>query len=241
MYTYINQFSNFLMQPFMNLYYSFEDFTILAAFILGVVGSLAPCQLTANTSALMIYGNHSAKKGVAWDQLFLFLLGKIVVFSSLGLLAWLAGQEMEQQLTMLFPWARKLIGPLLIIVGLVLADAVKIRRFITIGKIPERFMKGRMGSFLMGISFSLGFCPTMFVLFFVTLMPMTLSAPYGFILPSIFAFGTTVPIFLVIFMIWYLELDKRMIRKSRKTGLIVQKITGIILIIIGIADMMIYF
>ncbi|MCM3597945.1 sulfite exporter TauE/SafE family protein [Metabacillus idriensis] len=241
MYTYINQFSNYLMQPFMNLYYSFEHFTIAAALILGIVGSLAPCQLTANSSALIIYGNHSAKKGVTWDQIFLFLLGKIIVFSLLGLLAWLVGQEMEQNLTMLFPWARKLIGPLLIVVGLVLLNVLKIRKSIIIGKIPEGLMKGKMGSFLMGVSFSLAFCPTMFVLFFVTLMPMALAAPYGFLLPSIFAFGTTVPIFLIIFIIWYLELDKKIMKKSRKVGLIVQKITGILLILIGISDIIIYF
>lgn len=229
------------MQPFMNLYYNFEHFTIAAAFILGIVGSLAPCQLTANSSALIIYGNHSAKKGVTWDHIFLFLLGKIIVFSSLGLLVWLVGQEMEQELTVLFPWARKIIGPVIIVVGLVLLNVLKIRKSIIIGKIPEGIVKGRMGSFLMGVSFSLGFCPTMFVLFFVTLMPMVVSSSYGFLLPSIFAFGTTVPIFLIIFIIWYLELDKKILKKSRKVGLIVQKITGILLILIGISDMIIYF
>ncbi|MCM3597975.1 sulfite exporter TauE/SafE family protein [Metabacillus idriensis] len=198
---------------------------------------MAPCQMTANTSALMIYGSRSVNKGVSWSHILLFLFGKMIVFSSLGFIVWVLGNEMQQMLIGLFPWARKLTGPLLIVVGFVLLEVIKLKKTIQLGNIPEKFIKGTLGSFLMGISFSFGFCPTMFVLFFVTLMPMALSEPIGFILPSIFALGTTLPI---IFIIWYLELDKKAMKKSREIGSVVKRITGVILIMIGSIDTIYY-
>ncbi|MFC0274817.1 sulfite exporter TauE/SafE family protein [Metabacillus herbersteinensis] len=240
MYELFSQFSNILMQPFLNIYYEIESISLIAALVLGLVGALAPCQLTANGSALMIYGNNSMRRGVSWQHIFLFMLGKIVVFSLLGFIVWLVGSGIEQKLTVIFPWSRRLIGPLLIIVGVFLLNIIKIKGDFSLGKIPSKFFKGKLGSFLMGVSFSLGFCPTMFVLFFVTLIPLTLSEPYGFILPSIFTIGTTIPILFIMFIIWFLEIDKKIMKKSRKVGLIVQRVAGVFLIILGVLDTVVY-
>lgn len=217
-----------------------ENATILGALILGFVGALVPCQLTANGSALMIYGNKSLQKGVSWPHIFLFLLGKVVIFSGLGFVVWLVGSQIEQILTLFFPWFRKMIGPVLILAGIFLTGLIKVRGSVAFWEIPSRLFKGKMGSFLMGVSFSLGFCPTMFVLFFVTLMPLTVSVPYGFILPGIFAVGTTLPLLVIIFVIWFLEVDKTIIAKSKKIGSVIQKITGVTLILIGIMDTVVY-
>ena len=100
--------------------------------------------------------------------------------------------------------------------------------------------EGSLGAFLMGVSFSLGFCPTMFVLFFITLKPMAISVNYWMILPSIFAIGTSLPLIIAVFLIWYLELGGRLMKKGRRMGAIVQKVTGIIMLIIGVLDTITY-
>ena len=101
---------------------------------------------------------------------------KIVVFTGLGLLVWLLGREFQQTLILYFPWVRKLIGPFLIMIGLFMIGVISFKGYLSLGKIPERLLKkGNLGAFLMGASFSLGFCPTMFVLFFATLMPMVFT------------------------------------------------------------------
>lgn len=97
-----------------------------------------------------------------------------------------------------------------------------------------------MGSFLLGVSFSLGFCPTMFVLFFVTLMPVVLSASYGVVLPSLFALGTSVPLFIAIFLIWYFGAGGAVMKKGRKLGWYMQKGSGVILIMLGVLDTITY-
>ncbi|OMP68308.1 urease accessory protein UreH domain-containing protein [Domibacillus epiphyticus] len=240
MYNVLNTFSNYVTQPFLNWFHQVENISIAAALILGFVGALVPCQLTANGSALMIYGNSSFRRGVLWSHIFLFLLGKMFVFSALGLIVWVVGSQIEQTLTLFFPWFRKIIGPLLIFVGLFLLEFIKWKKAFSFGEIPSKLLKGKIGSFLMGVSFSLAFCPTMFVLFFVTLMPLTFSVSFGFILPSVFAIGTTIPLIAIMFVIWFLEIDKTIMGKSRKAGSVIQKMTGVVLILIGIIDMIIY-
>lgn len=115
------------MSPFIDIANSTKSIPILFSFLLGVVGTLAPCQLTGNISAMTLYGNQSLQKGISWKHILLFTLGKIVAFTSLGLLVWFLGKEVQQSLTSYFPWFRRFIGPLLIFIGLILVRIIKIR------------------------------------------------------------------------------------------------------------------
>lgn len=92
----------------------------------------------------------------------------------------------------------------------------------------------------MGVSFTLAFCPTMFVLFLFTLMPVVLVTSYGVVLPSVFGIGTSLPLLLVIFLIWYFGASGAILKRSRKIGAIVQKAAGVLLIVIGFFDTLIY-
>lgn len=242
MYELFSQISNLFMQPFYNLARSMEGIPVLFAFLLGIVGALAPCQFTANLCAVTVYGNKSVQKQIAWAEVVFFIIGKIAVFSMFGLIVLMLGSEVRSILTLYFPWFRKLVGPILILIGLFILGVIKFKKMISLGSIPEKFTKkGKLGAFLMGVSFTLGFCPTMFTLFFVTLMPLALSVPYGGLLPSIFAIGTSLPLILAIFLIWYFELSgKLMKKKGRKLGLIVQRIAGAIIIILGVLDTITY-
>lgn len=59
MYQVFSDISNFLSNPFFNLANQWEGIPLLSAFILGLVGALAPCQFTGNIGAITIYGNRS--------------------------------------------------------------------------------------------------------------------------------------------------------------------------------------
>lgn len=238
MYELFSRVSSFLSGPFLKVFYNVEGIPLVAAFVLGLVGALAPCQFTGNLGAITIYGNQSLQKRIPWSEVFFFTLGKIVVFSGIGLLVWLFGKEFQQSLVLYFPWVRKIVGPLLIVIGLFMIGFISIKGSLALGKIPERFTKqGKTGAFLMGASFSLGFCPTMFILFFVTLMPMVVANSYGVILPSIFALGTSLPLVLAVIFIWFFDLGGKVVKKQgRKIGYYVQKTAGFIMIILGVFD-----
>jgi cytochrome c-type biogenesis protein len=150
----------------------------------------------------MLYGNLSLQKNIQWKNVLSFILGKIIAFSALGLLIWLVGNEMEQRLTLYFPCLRKIVCPLFVFVGIFLLGFFKFKWTIPIMKLPKMVdPKKPFGSLLLGIGLSLAFCPTMFILFFVTLMPIVLSNSYGFVLPSIIALGTAIPLLLIILII----------------------------------------
>ncbi|MFE5278649.1 cytochrome c biogenesis CcdA family protein, partial [Bacillus cereus] len=151
MYELFSQLSNIFTQPFLNLTRSMEGVPVLFAFLLGIVGALAPCQFTANLGAVMVYGNKSVQKQTAWGEVIFFIIGKIVVFSMFGLVVWMLGSEFKSTLTLYFPWFRKVVGPVLIIIGLYMLGVIKFTHIISFGSIPERFTKkGKLGGFLMG-------------------------------------------------------------------------------------------
>lgn len=241
MYEFFSTISNFFSQPLINIGLSTKEIPILSAFILGLVGALAPCQFTGNLGAITLYGSRSMQKNTAWKEVIFFTLGKIAVFSGFGLLVWIFGSEIKTSLTVYFPWIRRIIGPMFIMIGLFLLGFFKFGKTISLAIFFERFHKeGRLGAFFMGVSFSLGFCPTMFVLFFITLMPMAISVNYGMILPPFFAIGTSLPLIIAVFLVWYLGLGGRLMRNGRRLGDIVQKIAGMIMLVIGVFDTVTY-
>ncbi|HDR4422728.1 TPA: sulfite exporter TauE/SafE family protein [Bacillus cereus] len=225
------------MSPLMDAANATKSVPLLFAFLLGVVGTLAPCQLTGNISAITLYGNQSLQKGHVLKHVLLFILGKIIAFTTLGLFVWFLGKEFQQILTLYFPWLRKIIGPLLILMGLMLAGIIKSRNFFSIKFIRKQ---NEVGSFLLGFFFSLAFCPTMFVLFFGTLIPLSFSYNYGYLFPTFFSIGTALPIVILLFIISYLGLNGALLKKSRKIGKNIQLIAGILLILVGLYDTSLY-
>lgn len=240
MFDLFNEIAIMLNGPLQQIAYGYEHIPLLFAFFLGLIGAVAPCQLTGNISAMTIYGNKSLIEKVPWLHVFLFVLGKIVVFSIIGLVIWLLGKEVHSTLTQMFPILRKLIGPLLILVGIFMLGLFSWRKTGKMFKIPTRLRDSYLGSFLMGASFTLAFCPTMFVLFILTLMPVVLETSYGFVLPSVFGIGTSLPLLFIIFLIWYFGASGIILKKSRKIGLLVQKLAGVIILVIGILDTLTY-
>lgn len=241
MYQVFTEISNFLSSPFFTLVNQTQQIPLLAAFLLGMVGALAPCQLTGNIGAIAYYGNRSLQAKSQWLEIALFILGKILVFSILGLAVWLAGRSFQEILPGFFSWFRKLMGPLFIFIGLSLIGVFALNWLNRLSSLlPVWKRSGKTGSFLMGVSFAIAFCPTMFSLFFFSLMPIVLSSSYGAVLPSIFAVGTSIPLLIFAVIISYIGLDGSLMKKSRRIGMTVQKTAGYILVLVGIMDTITY-
>lgn len=241
MYDLFNQISSTLISPVMDIAYSLEHLPLLFAFFIGIVGAVAPCQLTSNISAITIYGNKSLVEKIPWLHVLLFTLGKIVVYSALGIIIWLLGKDAYRILSETMPIVRKTIGPLLIIIGLFMIGIFQWKQTWKVFNFPTKVFKDSyLGSFLMGVSFTLAFCPTMFVLFLMTLMPIVMVTSYGVVLPAVFGIGTSLPLLIVIFLIWYFGASGAILKRSRKIGAITQRIAGVLLIVIGILDTLTY-
>ncbi|MEG0449772.1 MAG: sulfite exporter TauE/SafE family protein, partial [Lysinibacillus sp.] len=237
----LSNISQIMSEPISVLLNSFEHTPIVFALLLGLIGALAPCQITGNMSAITFYGNRTVQLKSNWNEIVFFIFGKVVVFSLIGLFTWIFGQAFESKITVYFPIFRKIIGPLLVVTGLVLLGIFKLTILNQLtAKLPMAMKEGKFGSFMLGASFSLAFCPTMFVLFFVWLMPTVVSTSYGFILPTVFGIATAMPLILIFVLISLFDTKKIILKNSMKFGRVVQKLAAVILIVIGVFDTITY-
>ena len=241
MYSFLSQISQAVSQPISLYLNSYEHSPIIFALLLGLIGAFAPCQLTGNMSAITLYGNRTIQIDKNWGEIISFIGGKVVVYFSIGLLAWIFGQSFESKITEYFPMIRKTIGPLLILTGFVLLGIMKLRFLNKLSNyIPTKIKTGKLGSFFLGASFAFAFCPTMFVLFFVWLMPTVISTSYGILLPVVFGVATSIPLIIILGLIWYFDIRSLIMKKSMKFGRVIQKFAGILLVIIGLLDLITY-
>lgn len=244
MYEFFSKISLWLSGPFGNTAQS-ANIALIAALFFGFSGSVAPCQITANLGSITYFGNKFMQKRLAGLEFLLYLLGKVLVFSLFGLLFWIFGQSVQMNSIPVFVNARKLVGPLLIIMGLFFLGVIKLRGSFgfrisaAVKNVAER-AGGRRGAFLLGIAFSLGFCPTMALLFFGWVMPLAMQSSYGFVLPSVFAIGTAFPLLLFFAIMIGFGLDRATIKKARQWGRWVYKLSGVFLIVLGISDTLTY-
>jgi len=222
LYLLLSQFSAWVSQPVFTLNER-SNVALFSALLLGLIGAMAPCQLSASVGAMTYFGNRQMQNShVSWREMIWYLVGKMTVLGC----------------------ARMLLGPLLILIGIFLLGWIRLpgvgARFSAALNQCARKWGGNSGAFLMGVAFSLGFCPTMFWLFFGLLMPLTMDVEYGLMLPPLFAVGTALPLLLFLGISYGVGRHRLPIRKARQVGRWVQRVAGVFFILLGIADMMIF-
>ena len=94
---------------------------------------------------------------------------------------------------------------------------------------------GNTGALILGILFSLTFCPTSGLFYFGMLIPMSATATAGYLLPVLFAIATALP---VIIIAWILAFSAQKIGTAYGKIKTIQKwmnlIVGILFTAIGI-------
>ncbi len=177
---------------------------ILSAFILGLMTAISPCPLATNiTATAFISKNISSKRKVFMGGL-LYSLGRGFSYTVIGMILYFGASKFH--IARFFNQnGEKYLGPLLIIIGLIMLNFIKLN---FLGKsnfqekLSEKFKdKGLLGSFLIGVVFALAFCPYSGALFFGMLIPLTISSADGLYLPIIFAFGTGLPVILFTYLL----------------------------------------
>lgn len=242
-YTFISQFSGWIGEWFGVASYQ-TTFPLLAALLLGITGALAPCQLSANLAAITYFGQRSIRKEVD-VEVYLYIAGKVVVYTLLGALIYLFGEAVSQNSIPIFVWAKKLSGPLFLLAGLYMLGlwTTRFSLFSSFSQKLEQLSRrlGRKkGAFILGIALSLGFCPTMAWLFFGLLTPLVFGSSYGMVFPAVFGIGTAFPLLVFVLLIPMSSDKGKGIRTSMHFGRRVQRIAGIIFILIGANDIALY-
>jgi threonine/homoserine/homoserine lactone efflux protein len=104
-------------------------------------------------------------------------------------------------------YGEKIVGPLLIIIGLFMLDIIKIK-FPGFNGLTNRMQNKKKWSYLdailLGLLFALAFCPYSGVLYFGMLVPLTIaSSASGLYLPVVYAIATGIPVIVFAWIIAY--------------------------------------
>ncbi|MGJ8759326.1 MAG: aromatic aminobenezylarsenical efflux permease ArsG family transporter [Polaribacter sp.] len=194
---------------------------ILSALILGLMTAISPCPLATNITATAFISKNIASKRKVFLSGLLYSLGRSFSYTVIGLILYFGASKFH--IARFFNQnGEKYLGPLLIIIGLIMLNIIKLN-FLEKSNFQEKLSdkfkdKGLLGSFLIGVVFALAFCPYSGALFFGMLIPMTIASVDGLYLPIIFAFGTGLPVILFTYLLAF---------TAGKVGLFYNKITKI--------------
>jgi cytochrome c biogenesis protein CcdA len=177
-----------------------SDIAIIAAFFIGLMTAISPCPLATNMTAIAYvsrkieHSKHTILVGTV------YAIGRAFAYAFLAGLIVYAGINLQGVSVFLQQYGEKLLGPLLVLIGVVMLEIVKPN--FTLGgskfaslqeKVAE---KGHLGAFLLGVLFALAFCPFSAVLYFGMLIPLALKTGDAIILPSVFGLATGLPVVL---------------------------------------------
>jgi sulfite exporter TauE/SafE len=181
-----------------------SQFPLLSAFILGLMTAISPCPLATNITAIgFISKDIESRRKVFYNGL-IYTLGRAITYTTIGLIFFFSAGEIRMS-GFLQQWGEKLLGPLMIIIGLFMLGAFNFIKIPGLGsltdKMENRANKGFWGVLLLGIVFALAFCPYSGVLYFGMLIPMTISSASGLYLPVVFAIATGIPVIIFAWLI----------------------------------------
>jgi cytochrome c biogenesis protein CcdA len=174
---------------------------LVAAFSIGLLMTFSPCPLATNITAIAFI---SKKIGDSRHTLLvgtLYALGRMVAYISLTALIVYAGLNIQAISFFLQEYGEKLIGPFLVIMGILMLGIVDIPLPGRHGWLQKLEMylaeQGYMGGFLLGFVFALALCPFSAVLFFGMLIPIALKTGDAIFVTAVFAIATALPVIII--------------------------------------------
>lgn len=216
----------------------------LTAFILGIMTAISPCPLATNITAIgFISKDIENKKKIFYNGLW-YTLGRAVSYTALGVILYFGASTF--QIAKFFQAnGEKFLGPLLIIVGILMFDFIKIKfpGFSKIGdKMQNRKNNNWWSALLLGVVFALAFCPYSGVLYFGMLIPITISSPSGLFLPFVYAIATGLPVIIVAYLLAFsLSSVGGFYKKVKIFEKWFRRIVAVIFILVGCYYMYIYY
>lgn len=177
----------------------------LTALLLGLMTAISPCPLATNITAIgFISKDLENRNRVFFNGLF-YTLGRAITYTLIPLIIYLGADQFKFS-GFFQRYGEKIIGPLLILIGIFMLDIIRIN-FPGLGKLSEKMEKRKTwrlaDASLLGIVFALAFCPYSGVLYFGMLVPLTLSSASGLYLPVIFAIATGIPVIIIAWVLAY--------------------------------------
>jgi len=182
-----------------------SQYAFVTAILLGLMTAISPCPLATNISAIGFISREIENRRRVFLSGLVYTLGRVISYTVLAVIIYFGASKMN--ISMAFQgWGEKLLGPVLILIGLFMLDVIKIK-FPGFSRITDKIGEKGKGSFwstlLLGMVFALAFCPYSGVLYFVMLIPITVASASGLYLPVIYAIATGLPVIVFAWLLAY--------------------------------------
>ena len=192
------------MEEFLNNLYTNTSAPVVSALVLGLLTAISPCPMATNITAIGYIGKDLGNRNKVFYNGLIYTLGRIIAYTALALILFFGADQLK--ISGLFQkYGEKIIGPLLIIIGILMLDILRIN-FPGFSRLTEKIQSRNRFSywnvFLLGMAFALAFCPYSGVLYFGMLIPMTISTS-GLHLPVVYAIATGIPVIIFAWIIAY--------------------------------------
>ena len=221
-----------------------SQFSFLTAIILGLMTAISPCPLATNISAIGFISRNIENRRRVFINGLVYTLGRAISYTGLALIIFFGASKMH--VSMIFQgWGERLLGPVLILVGLLMLDIIKIKLPGFSGltnKIGENGKESYWSTLLLGMVFALAFCPYSGVLYFVMLIPMTVTSAGGLYLPVLFAIATGLPVIIFAWLLAYAVGNVgKLYNRIKLFELWFRRVVSVIFIAVGIYYILIFF
>ena len=178
----------------------------VSALWFGILTSVSPCPLATNITAISFVGRRTGSPiGVLLSGL-LYTLGRALVYTAIGILLVSSLLSAPTVSLTLQTWMNKLLGPILILVGMVMLGLLRI-----------------------------SFRAVSATLFFGSLLPLAVKHGSGILLPFVYGIGTAIPVVIFAIVLafgarWLGKLFERVTQIERW----MRTATGIVFIGVGV-------
>ncbi|MEA4852335.1 MAG: aromatic aminobenezylarsenical efflux permease ArsG family transporter [Paludibacter sp.] len=221
-----------------------SQYSFVTAIILGLMTAISPCPLATNISAIGFISRDLKDQKRVFINGLVYTLGRAISYTGLALIIFFGASKMN--VSMLFQgWGEKLLGPVMILIGLFMLDVIKLNLPGLSGltdKIGEKSKGSYWSTLLLGMAFALAFCPYSGVLYFVMLIPMTVASASGLYLPVLFAIATALPVILFAWLLAYAVGNVgKLYSRIKVFELWFRRVVSVIFIVVGVYYVLIFF
>lgn len=180
----------------------------VTAFLLGLLTAVSPCPLATNITAIgFISKDIESRHRIFWNGI-LYTFGRIITYAGIGFMLipiLREGASIYAIQKAIGKYGEMAIAPALILIGLFMlfGNKLNLPKFGFNSGGEKLGKRGGIGALLLGILFSLAFCPSSGVFYFGMLMPMSAAETGGYLLPFAFAIATGLPVIVVAWILAY--------------------------------------
>jgi cytochrome c biogenesis protein CcdA len=176
------------------------------AFTLGFLTSISPCLLATNVTAIGFIARRIDRPRYILLSGAAYTLGQALGFVALAALVVGSLVSIPAVSHWLQKYMFRVLGPILIIVGLFLVEWLKVS--LGSGRLKgwaQRFGNsgGLWATALLGLLFAMSFCPTTAALFFGGLIPLAIAQESEFFLPLMYSIGVSVPVVAIVLVLGF--------------------------------------